>query len=264
MIELNPSEFSLVTHLVADSNQQVIPLAICQGINPGRIFVDQIDNPKFVLIWTTVGYYFLFGEPFQNEDMASISQILTNIFVPASQSTGESSLIMIPSSPNWKTFLPVLLPDRKIIEIFRKPFLFDQDTFDKNKTSNATLPTGFQIQTMDLSTASKIGILASWSSFDKFSTDGIGLAIFKEEELACTCHSVFSSSEKVEIDVHTLEKFRGVGLAKFICTAMIEKCLQEGKYPNWECFWDNEPSINLATTLGFISQAEYPVFYWEE
>ena len=264
MIELNPSEFQSVLPLLVDSRQQVIPFTICQGINPGRIFIDQKENPQIVMIWTTVGYYFLFGDPSSISDLESISQILTQVFIPASQATGETGFILIPSSPSWKAMIPMLLPDREVIEIYRLPHDLDFNSFQRKADWRLQIPTGFHFQSIDESIALKIGVLASWSSMEDFLTNGIGYALMKDEEVASTCVSVFSSSQKVEMDVHTDEKFRRQGLADSICSAFIEKCIQSGKLPNWECFWDNEPSVNLAKKLGFIAQKEYPVFYWEE
>jgi RimJ/RimL family protein N-acetyltransferase len=264
MIELNPSEYPSVLPLLENSKQQVIPFAICEGYNPGRIFVDQKDNPQIVLIWSTVGYYFLFGDPSSIGDLQSISQTLTNIFIPSSQAMGETGFILIPSSASWKSIMPTLLPSRKVIEIKRTHFYFDLDAFKHNRNLHTQIPKGFKIQTIDETIAQKIGVKASWASIEDFLTNGIGFALLKDNEIACTCFSVFSSSKKVEIDVHTNEKFQRKGLAKLICSVFIEKCIELNKIPNWECFWDNEPSVNLAEKLGFVPQDAYPVFYWEE
>lgn len=264
MIELNPSEFPFVLPLLENSKQQVIPFAICQGLNPGRIFIDQKENPQIVLIWTTVGYYFLFGESSSIDDFQSISQILTEIFIPASQAMGETGFILIPSSPSWKSIVPTLLPGRKVIEIYRKPYVFNFESFQYKRNEFSQIPPGFNIQTIDRLTAENIGVLSSWSTMDAFLTNGIGFMILQDEELVSTCISVFSSAKKIEIDIHTGEKYRRQGLAKLICSVFIEKCLEMNKIPNWECFWDNEPSVNLAEKLGFVSQDVYPVFYWEE
>ncbi len=264
MIELNPSEFPSVLPLLVDSRQQVLPFAICQGINPGRIFIDQNDNPQIVMIWTTVGYYFLFGDPSSISDLESNSQILTQVFIPASQAVGETGFILIPSSPSWNAMIPMLLPDREVIEIYRLPHVLNFNSFLQKADWRLKIPPDFHLQSIDESIALKIGVLASWSSMENFLTNGIGYALLKGEEIATTCVSVFSSSEKVEMDVHTVEEFRRQGLADLICSVFIEKCIQSGKLPNWECFWDNEPSVNLAKKLGLIAQKEYPVFYWEE
>lgn len=264
MIELNPSEFPSVLPLLVNSKQEVIPFSICQGINPGRIFIDQKANPQIVMIWSTVGYYFLFGDPSLIGDLKPFSQILTQVFIPASQAKGETGFILIPSSTSWKAFIPTLLPDREVIEIFRRPHILDFNFFRQKADWRMQIPPGFHLQSIDEPIARKIGVTASWSSIEDFLTNGIGVALLGGEEIAATCISVFSSSQKVEMDVHTDEKFRRRGLADLICSAFIEKCIQSDKIPNWECFWENEPSVNLAKKLGFVALDDYPVFFWEE
>jgi len=61
MIELNPHEFKLVLPLLGGIKQKVLPNAICQCINPGRVFVDKSENPQTALLWSSVGYYILAG-----------------------------------------------------------------------------------------------------------------------------------------------------------------------------------------------------------
>ena len=125
MIELTLNEFASVLPLVGAIKQQVLPSAICQGINPGRVFVDRADAPRVALLWTPVGYYFLAGEPAQAGGLTEISHTLTEIFIPASQASGETGFILIPSTAAWKEHLPTLLPGREAIEIYRRPFVFD-------------------------------------------------------------------------------------------------------------------------------------------
>lgn len=129
MLELDPAEFPSVQPRLTGIKQKVLPDAICQGINPGRIFVDRRENPQTALLWSPVGYYFLAGNPDQVNDLPEISQVLTEIFVPASQATGETGFILIPSDPDWKKYLPTLLPGREVIEIYRRPFAFDPAQF---------------------------------------------------------------------------------------------------------------------------------------
>lgn len=105
MIELNPNEFTSVLNLLAGIKQKVLPFAICQGINPGRIFVDQRQNSQTALIWSPVGYYFLAGKPDQAGDLPGISRVLTEVFIPASQASGETGFILISSHESWRVTL---------------------------------------------------------------------------------------------------------------------------------------------------------------
>ena len=80
MIELTTNEFAGVLALLAGVEQQVLPYAICERNNPGRIFADQRENPHTALIWSPVGYYFLAGNPAHIRDLKKISQVLTEVF----------------------------------------------------------------------------------------------------------------------------------------------------------------------------------------
>ena len=101
MIELHPSEFASVLPLLASIKQKVLPKAICQGYSPGRIFVDWRDHPQMVMVWSTLGYYFIAGVPHRPHDWVEASRVLAQIFVPASQAGGESSFILVPAQEGW-------------------------------------------------------------------------------------------------------------------------------------------------------------------
>ena len=262
MYELNKNDFSVILPLLVNSKQEVLPFSIAQGINPGRIFGDDKKLPNIVLIWTTVGYYFLFGDP-ELANLSKISQTLSEIFVPASKASGESGFILIPSTNSWKSTISTILPEQKVIEIFRTPHELDLQKFNKEILPKVSIPAGFEILKLDSDLAEKIGILASWSTIDDFLTNGIGYTVMNEGQLASYCYSVFSSQQAIEIDVHTVENFRGLGLATLVCSTLMQTCILNGKKPNWECFKDNSTSLKLAAKLGYSAKNEYPVYFWE-
>ena len=109
----------------------------------------------------------------------------------------------------------------------------------------------------------RLNVLASWASIDDFLSNGLGFAVLDGDQIASACTSVLASRQKMEIDVHTAEAYRGQGLATICASAFIDTCLQRGAQPNWECFWDNEASFHLALKLGFTPLSDYPVYYWE-
>lgn len=112
--------------------------------------------------------------------------------------------------------------------------------------------------------AEKVGVQASWASMDNFLSNGLGLALLDGDEIASACLSVFASRERLEIDVHTDEKYQRRGFARLTASAFIEACLKRGQQPNWECFWENDASTKLAGRLGFSAEPDYPVYFWEE
>ena len=264
MIELASFEFELALPLMKGIQQAVLPDAICQGFNPGRLFVDRSHHPHATLLWTTVGYILLAGDPSRVADLPALSQVLTEVFVPASQASGENSFILMFSDAGWKEHLPVLLPEREVIEIYRRPFTFAPGQFAALGDWHSRIPDGFRLQALDAALAERAGVLVSWATLDDFLENGLGFALLQGDDIASTCTSVFASRTRLEIDVHTAERYRRRGLALITASALIEACLQQGKQPNWECFWENEPSVALAERLGFTPLPDYPVYYWEE
>lgn len=263
MFELNNSEYNRIVPLLTGVQQKVLPYAICQGINPGRVLVDRREDARLALLWSRVGYYILAGDPYP-EALPTLCHVLTDLFIPDSQTLGETGFILMTSTPAWKAYLPDLLPKREISEIFRRPFLFNHQKFIHRGEWRKDLPPGFKLEFVDGALADRLGILGSWGSADAYARHGFGYALFDGNELASKCTSVLSSQTHVEIDVDTNEKYRRRGLAILTASAFIEECLLRGKQPHWECFWDNSASTALAIKLGFEPLLDYPVYYWEE
>jgi RimJ/RimL family protein N-acetyltransferase len=262
MIELEKHEFKKVVNLLNGIKQVVLPYAVCEGYNPGRVFVDDVNHPDTLMIWTPVGYYFLVLG--QTPMLSDLSKRLTETFIPASKALGEMGFILIASLDDWQEKTSALLGGREVIEIFRRPFSFNVDKFTARGNWRANIPEGFQLKRVDESLAEKAGVLGSWASPDDFMAHGIGYALMDGDRIASICTSVFASSTHVEIDVHTEKEYRRRGFASITASALIEECLRQGRQPNWECFWENEESTALALKLGFEQLADYPVYFWEE
>ena len=260
MIELKSENYLNVLPLLKNIKQAVLPYAVCEGYNPGRIFVDDEQDPQTTMIWTPVGYYFLVLG--QGQKLDEVANLLTETFIPTSKAIGETGFILIAEFDNWKEKTSALLNNRDVIEIFRRPFKFHTERFNANWREK--IPAGFDLKRVDESLAEQAHILGSWKSLDDFMSHGIGYALMNGDKLASVCSSVFVSSTRVEIDVHTEEEYRRRGFASITASALIEECLRQGKQPNWECFWENEESTALALKLGFEQLADYPVCFWEE
>jgi hypothetical protein len=263
MIELNPDKFSSVLPIIPTIKHSVLPAAICEGITPGRVFVDRLEKPQTGLIWSRLGYYFLAGSPTQVRDFSAIRNVLTDTFIPASVADGMAGIVLVTYSEAWNDYILGLLPERKVTEIYRRAFTFDPVQFYTQGDWRSHIPPGFRLQPVDAALAEGIGILEIWPSVNDFLTNGLGFALMDGEKIASVCTSAFASHERVEIDIYTDEVYRHRGFAKLTASALIEKCLCSGKRPNWECFCDNQLSAALASKLGFSHLQDYSWYYCE-
>ena len=264
MIELQPGEFSRAVPLLAGIQQKVLPHAICQGHCPGRIFVDAPGKPRLALVWSGLGYYLLAGDPALPHDLDETGRVLREIFVPDSQAGGENSFILVPAQEGWSQHLPVLLPGREVIEIYRRPFRLDMEAYKALPPWQERIPPSFELVQMDSVLVEQTGLPPGWASTAAFLAHGLGVVLLSGREIASTCTSVFASDEYMEMDIHTTEAYRRRGLGALTAAAFMEICLQRGKLPNWECFWENEASTALAEKLGYQAEPDYAVYYWEE
>jgi RimJ/RimL family protein N-acetyltransferase len=97
-----------------------------------------------------------------------------------------------------------------------------------------------------------------WRSTEDFSARAMGTLVRETGRPASLCYAAGVGDGRAEVDVVTLPDHRGRGLARLACEAFMGRCLDSGLTPNWDCFADNEPSIRLARTLGFVERARYP------
>ncbi len=263
MFELTQPAFVTVLPLLHNVKQAVVPFSVCEGRNPGRVFVDHADHPASALIWLSCGYLYLVGEPGDALSLESLAHLLIETLAPAWQAAGESGFILAPFSAAWDARLLAFLKDRAHEKIYRRTFTFHPERFAVHRNWAERVPAGFVMQRMDKALVERMGGLPSWASTQDFLARGIGYCLLKGHDIASACTTVFAASTGVEIDVHTDETYRGQGLATLTAAALIADGLRGGRQPNWECFWENEPSCALARKLGFEMKEDYPVYYWE-
>lgn len=263
MFELDRNRYAAVLPLLADARQTVVPHAVCEGHQPGRVFADDDERPAAAWIWLSCGYLFLAGEPTELPPYAAAAGLLTGILWPAWQAAGESGLVLVPFSAGWESALVEMLQGQPHERIYRRPFVLNRSWSASPGDWAARIPPGLTMRRVDEMLAARLGGMPTWASARDFVAEGIGYCLLDGQEIASACTTVFASRIAIEIDVHTAEPYRRQGLATLTAAALIEDCLRGGRRPNWECFWDNEASCALAARLGFDAQQDYAVYYWE-
>jgi len=81
-----------------------------------------------------------------------------------------------------------------------------------------------------------------------------------EDEIGAIAFSATRFDDWLEIGIETRAPYRGLGLARAVAVAMIEKCLAAGLTPVWACRKENTGSFVLAQSLGFVVVKELPFY----
>jgi RimJ/RimL family protein N-acetyltransferase len=265
MHELSPPQFPLARSLFNPLPQFVIPQAVLSGHNPGRIFMNDLTFLRAAFLWTPCGYWFIAGNPEDSASRQALRRLLFSELVPQALARGENGFLLIPSDPGWSA----ILHDRQVIPIYRRIHRFDPARFASFRAHLPGLPAGMSLQKLTSENAPLYPaileeIRMTWGSLESYTAHGYGFVLLQGNEPVSSCISVFASETTDEISVHTEEKYQRQGWATVTAACFITECLTRGRTPNWECFWENEPSVKLAQKLGFVMVEDYPVWYWEE
>ncbi|MFO0555673.1 MAG: GNAT family N-acetyltransferase [Polyangiaceae bacterium] len=99
-----------------------------------------------------------------------------------------------------------------------------------------------------------------WDSAKAFVERGLGFAVMSEGCPAAVAFSSFVRGNLLELGIETAPAFRGRGLARTACVALIDACLARGLTPVWSCRLGNAPSFRLAESLGFEPTLRLPYY----
>jgi RimJ/RimL family protein N-acetyltransferase len=89
-----------------------------------------------------------------------------------------------------------------------------------------------------------------------------GVRLMKDDVVLSECTAVFVGRGAAEIDIHTDENHRNLGLGAITASAFLDACHARGLRPNWSCWPEREVSIALAKNLGFVEQDDVPAHLW--
>jgi len=99
-----------------------------------------------------------------------------------------------------------------------------------------------------------------WNSADDFHKNGVGFSLFHKGKLATTAYSAFLFDNELELGMETIPEFRGKGFALYVCSALIDYCIENNYEPIWACKYENIPSYKLALKLGFEPNISLPYY----
>ena len=232
----------------------------------GRVYVDDVNTPNIFYIVHPYGMSLLFG----NSDNDEFNRQFRKYALNKDKSRNQYEWMQVfPDS--WDNKLKDLFGSDLIkksknekdkVELNgRVNFKFNQDDYF---TFKQNLP---KINCKIVRTDKKIFYdmkgtvvpLFFWKDAEQFYNQGIGFSLLYDNNLVSTAYSAFIHDNYLELGIETVEEYRGKGLAQYVCSTLIDYCLQNNIEPVWSCRLENTVSYNLAQKLGFkpISKRTY-------
>lgn len=265
--ELNKNDFYKCKSLINQRGQLEVK-AVIEGINPGRIFVDNIFAPNTGLIWlgNNDGFFFIGNEKnevFNNQ----INYFVDTVIKPDAKKIELNWFEGIGNHEKWNSVIEKIFEQRTFESWKQKVYMLQKE--DYNTKNEPVIEQGFDVIKINKNlyennnkTVHNIDFLHSkilefWSSPDKYFNNGTGYCIVYNNNIISVCFSGFVINNIHCVDVETLEAYRGKGLAQKIAHLFVRDCLENNMIPYWDCMEDNKPSVAIAENIGFNNIFNY-------
>ncbi|WP_048827763.1 GNAT family N-acetyltransferase [Bacillus sp. B-jedd] len=269
--ELHTNEFYRCKRMINQQGQLEVK-AVIEGMNPGRVFVDNVTSPTSGLVWLGNNDGFIFiGDEENNSLNNQINELIDTVIKPDAKKVGLNWFEGIGNHPKWNKVIEKMFEHRKLASWNQKVFTLQNESY---KTENEpAIEHEYDVikiskHLYENNTIKNIEFLHSkisefWSSPDDFFNKGIGYCIVHNNLIVSACFSGFVMENVHCVDIETLESYRGKKLAQKAAHHFVKDCLENDQVPYWDCMEDNKPSIAIAENIGFTNVFNYKGYYFQ-
>ena len=266
---LEEEDYEKVRPLFEPLEFNLTVIAVIEGTSPGRIYVDDIDDPRTAFMCSVEGYY-LAGHENNEAFNAALNRLIVEMVSAGDtmrENEQEMSLGIHPDT--WEPKLDKLV-GRSPIKAVRRHYLC---TKLKVVDWRDRVPHSFSVHRIDRKLLETPGLRilghitdwmrANWGSIDDFMKRGFGFCMLHGREVVSWCVADYASGDMCEIGIHTRPDHRRRGLATLTAAATVDYCFSHGfRSVGWHCDEGNLGSRGVAEKVGFELERKYFSHYY--
>jgi hypothetical protein len=198
-----------------------------EGQYEGELFVDKVKNPQMAILFTPFDFHFVAG----NAEISDVINLVDDtVFNQYLLKTDQKEAILFAPNQKWNTILDEVFKRHNGIKDKRLIFNLNKEKYQKHNNSR------------------------------EISSDSLSRLLLEKEQSS----GFMLGKGHAEINIGTVEAFRGKGYAKDAAFTLINHLLKDDIEPDW-CTWPYRvESQKLACSLGFELSEEVPVYIWVE
>jgi len=253
MIEITPRQ---VTPAFKVLFNRTMPTVIrCYAVlgdgNAGRIFTDDIDNPKLGYVWEQDD-----GTLYQGgvKDWQILAQMVSTLrqdgTVALGFRDGDRSVDFFPPDPE---------AGAECVEL-------DRPVNGSDLTPNLNLLPGFEVYRMGRDLIVKSPrfdeTLNRYGNLDTYLETGLDVCILHGDEFVCEAGADMDVGGVREVGIVTERPYRGQGFGTIAVAHLLKWCDELGCSTYWDCVKLNIGSLKMARKLGFGNERSYKLLAW--
>lgn len=244
--------------------------AVADHYVSGTIYVNDCYSPSTFYIAHPYGMSLLFGET-TNE---KFNEMLFDFLINSNKMRVKSEWLQV-FSTEWNSKLEEILgsylikysphisdTESKVVEYTRVNFKFNINKYNELRKKFHLSP-NHKVNTNNHyiyeNMQGNVIPRYFWNNKD-FADRAVAFSLIYQGEIVSTAFSSFLIDGYLEIGIETIEKYRGKGYAAYVCSLLIEYCIEQGFEPVWACRLDNSGSYRLAMSLGFEPLIAIPYY----
>ncbi|MBC2725660.1 GNAT family N-acetyltransferase [Desulfosporosinus sp.] len=278
MIQLNVNSYDkVIKPLKSVTINTLFAKSVINQQVPGSVYVDCPINPRVFYIVHPYGMSLLFGETENANFNDHLFAYLTNkeklrnkeewlqVFPKYWNKKLErllASYLIKKDITNKIEFLGTNYDNRKVVENTRVNFVFNPNEYRNVKTKFSRQREEIVRVTKETFRNFEGNVVPKnfWKDEDQFENKGIGFNLIYDNTVVSIAFSSFRVKNQLEIGIETLERYRSKGFALYVCSALINYCIENSLEPVWSCRQENTASYQLAHKLGFIPTLSIPYY----
>jgi RimJ/RimL family protein N-acetyltransferase len=228
--------------------------AVLAGIHPGRVFVDQLDDPRSTFVVRDDAWCFLAGDPGNDAFNQAVNRLVREALA------GKFGALFTCHPEDWGGQLSAVFAPQMPIPCRRRHYVCRTLQFDWH----TAVPDQFAVVRLEPALLESPGLqvpellqetLTAWRTNDHPCFQDYGFAVLYQGEAPevvswATVDAIVDGLG--DAGLFTLEAYRRRGLATVCTAAAVEHGLSHGLSAiNWTCMADNAGSFRIAEKLGF-------------
>ncbi|NPD90120.1 MAG: GNAT family N-acetyltransferase [Asgard group archaeon] len=271
--EIKKNDFERIRSLFEDVFFNLNSLAVINGDNDGRIWVDDIENPQTGMIVDNEWAIYVAGKYTNKGFNKSACEIIKNEILPKAEKHTENANPEYNSGEwviyyNGDEWFKAIEQDFGVEDFL--PLRRFYYTFKHLKIPNwrDKIPENFSIQQVDKKFLQKINLIkfeevdgwisTRWRSIEDFLSRGFGFCLVKDDkEIISWGMADWVTENQAEMGIGTSEEYRRQGFATLVTSATAEYCQKNQIKLGWHCSEHNDASWKTAEKVGFVKEREY-------
>ena len=263
--QISHERYHHLRFLFSELEHNLAIASIMEGNSLGCLYADSPDSAAAALLWNRQEALYLAGDPNGPGLVEALKNLFQETILPEARRRHIPLLSLQVHPTGWEMHLPSILEGCQIEKTSRRLYLLQKGSIEYSYA----LPPAYSLQRIDAGLLEsdlvnreqvQIWIESFWPSTSAFLERGFGYCVVGRYAIASWCLSVFTSGRRYELGVATDEAYRNHGFASVAAVSCLEYCLNNGLVPEWHCWEDNFPSVNVAEKIGLQQSLSYPAF----